>query len=87
MSQFNLRITGQGNDFDLPVLMYQLNSGSDDALIDGIFPVVNNTVTTIIQFDYKFLELSDATAFYFLIQDIDTMDLNTSGYMVIEKLG
>ena len=84
--QFNLRIVGQESDFDLPVFMYQLNSGSDDALIDDIFPVVNSSSTTVLQFDFKFLELLDTTAFYFLIIDIDRASLNTSGYMVLQKL-
>ena len=84
--QFNLRIVNLNQDFNLHADLYQVNSGSDDNLIDGVFPVVNNNSTTVLQLDYKYLELSALTALYFLIVDINTAGLNTSGYMVLEKL-
>ena len=84
--QFNLRIVNLDQDFNLHADLYQVNSGSDDNLIDGVFPVVNNNSTTVLQLDYKYLDLSALTALYFLIVDINTAGHNTSGYMVLEKL-
>ena len=87
--QFNMSIAETG-DTSLYGYLYQMNSGSDDLLIDYLFSTgtsAGGQSPNPLQLDYKYLELSTVTAFYLLITNVDESDSSdSSGYIIFEKL-
>ena len=85
---FNLRFVYPG-DNGLYCYLYQMNSGVDDVLIEDLPPAapVGGMSSTLAQMDYKLLDLSVISAFYFLISSVSDFDEGgASGYMILEKL-
>ena len=83
---FSMRINDPGSSF-LVASLYRMQSGLDDFEIDYNFPFTSSNIRSVIQLNYKFLELSATTAFYFLVGAVKTAeDSESSGYMILEKL-